>query len=412
MKLNELNDLPIMDLRALARNAKLRTTKKEEIVLALADDAPQSHGHEVLNTSASLIEKALSQAVQANQPSEEQFLALAKQAVQQAISEMNFSAPSTNGTSYAPAITGTPEATIRWADVPESTCDVNGNYVTPPWWDEFVSASKVSHIELKGSAGSGKTLAVHKLAEEMGKKLAVVTADGGLRKRDLIGQREIANGTTYFDAGEFASSAKNGDWALIDECNFADPDSLGFLNGMTDRAGTDGSTFSIGGKVIDVHPDFRCFITRNPGYAGTKNMNEALKDRFWTIDVPPLINDDLKEMFLSHDMRDDFIEDATYVVSGLYKAWMDNRISYQVSPRRALVASQLTETMMEDQQMYDADGGLDSVGQQVFKRMFRKLLKTSILTKVESKHERDAVEKQIDIVYETFDSIRRAQGVN
>ena len=67
-----------------------------------------------------------------------------------------------------------------------------------------MSASQVSHIELKGSAGSGKTLAVHKLAEELGKKLAVVTADGGLRKRDLIGQREIANGTTYFDAGEFA----------------------------------------------------------------------------------------------------------------------------------------------------------------------------------------------------------------
>jgi hypothetical protein len=169
---------------------------------------------------------------------------------------------------------------------------------------------------------------------------------------------------------------------------------------MTDRAGTDGSTFSIGGKVIEVHPDFRCFITRNPGYAGTKNMNEALKDRFWTIDVPPLIDDDLKEMFLAHDMREDFIEDATYVVSGLYKAWTDNRISYQVSPRRALVASQLTESMWED--YGTADGHA----------LFRSLLKTSILTKVESKHERDAVEKQINLVYETFDSISRARGVN
>jgi MoxR-like ATPase len=247
----------------------------------------------------------------------------------------------------------------------------------------------VSHIELKGSAGSGKTLAVHKLAEQLGKKLAVVTADGGLRKRDLIGQREIANGTTYFDAGEFATSAKNGDWALLDEANFADADALGFLNGMTDRAGTEGSTFNIGGKVIPVHPDFRCFITRNQGYAGTKNMNEALRDRFWTIEVPPLMDEDLVLMLRSHGMLKVFAQDASFQVTALYKTWENNQINYQVSPRRALVAWQLAEQLGSE------------------RKDFRELLTKSILTKIDAKHDKEAIAFQIKTNWSTLDSMEK-----
>ena len=391
----DLENMNINDLRRLATQKGLTTTKKSEIIRHIADDAPQSNGQEAVGTASSIIENALNHVVQANQPSKE----LIREMVREAVGAVNFpTAPSTNGTSYTPA-TSAKQETVKWAEVPDASCDVNGNYVTPPWWTEFVNASKISHVELKGSAGSGKTLAVHKLAEMEGKKLAVVTADGGLRKRDLIGQREISNATTFFDAGEFASSARNGDWALIDEANFADADALGFLNGMTDRAGTEGSTFSIGGKVIDVHPDFRCFITRNPGYAGTKNMNEALKDRFWTIEVPPLLDDNLKEMFNAHEMYEGFLDDAVAVVSGLYRAWEQNRITYQVSPRRALVASKLADEM--------AVGVYITGDEETSEQLFRRLLKSSILTKVESKHDRDAVDYQINTIYETVDGLNR-----
>ena len=242
MRIADLERMSIMELRTLARERGLETTKKEQIIQHLAEDVPQSVGQESVGTSASLIENALNHAILANQPSKESI----RELVQEVIGEVKFNAPvtSSNGVAPSPSPVST-DTIIQWAEVPDATCDVNGQYVTPPWWEELITASAVSHVELKGSAGSGKTLAVHKLAEIHGKKLAIVTADGGLRKRDLIGQREIANGTTYFDAGEFASSAKNGDWALIDEANFADADALGFLNGMTDRAGTVGSTFSI-----------------------------------------------------------------------------------------------------------------------------------------------------------------------
>ena len=402
MRTTDLELMNINDLRDLARERGLKTTKKSEIIQSLADDS-SSYGQDSIGTSASIIETALSHVVQANQPTKETI----RELVNEVVGEFNFSAPSTNGTGYAPATASSTDAIVNWSEVPYAECDVNGEYVTPPWWNEFVSASKVSHVELKGSAGSGKTLAVHKLAEMMGKRLAVVTADGGLRKRDLIGQREIANGTTYFDAGEFATSAKNGDWALIDEANFADADALGFLNGMTDRAGTTGSTFSISGKVIDVHPDFRCFITRNPGYAGTKNMNEALRDRFWTIEVPPLLNDDLEKMFKAHGMYEGFVQDATRVVSALYLKWEQNNITYQVSPRRALVASQLADEMIDTE---SENGKL--VGSEQVRKLFRDLLKQSILTKVDSKHDRDAVKHQITTIYQTLDDVKVSNVIN
>ena len=386
MRVADLEQMNINDLRKMARERGLETTKKNEIIQSLAEDAPTSVGQESIGTSASLIENALNHAILANAPSKETI----RELVQEVIGEVKFNAPvtSSNGVAPSPSPVST-DTVIQWAEVPDATCDVNGEYVTPPWWNELITASQVSHIELKGSAGSGKTLAVHKLAEEMGKRLAVVTADGGLRKRDLIGQREIANGTTYFDAGEFASSARNGDWALIDEANFADADALGFLNGMTDRAGTEGSTFSIGGKVIDVHPDFRCFITRNQGYAGTKNMNEALRDRFWTIEVPPLVDENLVQMLQSHGMPEDCAKDASFLVTALYKTWEQNKITYQVSPRRALVAYQLAEKL-------DAD-----------KDAYRKLLEKSILTKIDNKHDKEAVEHQIKTIWATLKTLER-----
>tara|TARA_Y100000310_G_scaffold66977_1_gene62281 strand:+ start:3276 stop:4460 length:1185 start_codon:yes stop_codon:yes gene_type:complete len=387
--MEQLNSLSAVELRQMAEEAGLTTRKKPEIVIQLADDAPRSTGHSVLRKSASLIESAIDEALRANQPDKDSI----RELVQEVIGEVKFSAPvsvdSQNGTGQLPSSPLSTETVISWSEVPEASCDVNGEYVTPPWWDELVTASQVSHIELKGSAGSGKTLAVHKLAEQLGKKLAVVTADGGLRKRDLIGQREIANGTTYFDAGEFATSAKNGDWALLDEANFADADALGFLNGMTDRAGTEGSTFNIGGKVIPVHPDFRCFITRNQGYAGTKNMNEALRDRFWTIEVPPLMDEDLVLMLRSHGMLKVFAQDASFQVTALYKTWENNQINYQVSPRRALVAWQLAEQLGSE------------------RKDFRELLTKSILTKIDAKHDKEAIAFQIKTNWSTLDSMEK-----
>ena len=267
---------------------------------------------------------------------------------------------------------------IIWPEVPAAPADINGGYVEPPWYKELAAAVTIGHVELMGPAGSGKTLAVHHLAAAQGRRLAVVTADGGLRKRDLVGTRELIAGRTIFQSTEFASAARDGDWALIDEANMAEADALGFLNGMLDRPGTAGSTFVVGGKAIEVHPNFRCFLTRNPGYQGTKLMNEALRDRFWSINVPPLLGESLSAMLKAHKVKAAYIPDAVRLIEVLYQAWEGNRISYQISPRRALAAAKMAD---------------------LTKQAFRATLTGSILTKIDTLHERNAVEAVIRTVW-------------
>jgi nitric oxide reductase NorQ protein len=271
---------------------------------------------------------------------------------------------------------------VVWPQVPPATSTINGDYVEPPWLSELTAAAGIGHVELSGPAGSGKTLAVHHLAASLGKRLAVVTADGGLRKRDLVGQRELINGQTALVAAEFAAASRNGDWALIDEANMAEPDALAFLNGMTDRPAIAGSTFQAGGQTVEVHPDFRCFLTRNPGYVGTRAMNEALRDRFWSIEVPPLTADALKQMLKAHDLKADQIEEGAFIVDTLYRAWEANRISYQISPRRILQAAAMCDRV-----------GIGT---------FWSWASRSILTKIDAKHDRDAVKSALNATWTAF----------
>ena len=362
MRTQDLKTMDVKSLRRMARASGLPLNRKIDIINALADD------------SVGLVYRSADRL---------------KALVREVLAEDGVLS-SKNGNTSSPVglIPEDDDTFVRWPEVSSAVCDVNGEYVYPPFYTELKAVSKFSHVELKGPAGSGKTLAVHKLAELNKKKLAVITADGGLRRRDMIGQREMINGTTYFEAGEFASAAKNGDWALIDEVSMAEADALGFLLGMTDRCGTVGSTFTIGGKVIDVHPDFRCFITRNPGYAGTKTMNEALKDRFYTFEVAPLLDTDLEKMLTAHKLNPTHIAQSVPVVSALYRAWEKNSIAYQISPRRVLIASQLATEL----KIKDANG-------------FRKILQNSILTKIEAKHDRDAVAHQLNTIFETLDNL-------
>ena len=338
----ELENLSIGELRTLAADAGLNTQRKAQIIASLADDYRIGEAPSI----------------------------------------------SLNGTAPKPAQPPAPDNAIVWPQVPVATSSVNGDYVEPPWLGELTAAAAIGHVELLGPAGSGKTLAVHHLAASLGKNLAVVTADGGLRKRDLVGQRELINGQTIMMAAEFAAAAKAGDWALIDEANMSEPDALAFLNGMTDRPNQAGSSFQVGGQTIEVHPDFRCFLTRNPGYIGTRAMNEALRDRFWSIEVPPLSDTSLAQMLRAHDVRESYIPDCVWLVDTLYQAWEANRISYQVSPRRALAAAQMAEATLE---WSKKDGDI------------RHWLERSILSKIDAKHDRDALETTIKAAWQALD---------
>ena len=171
----------------------------------------------------------------------------------------------------------------------------------------------------------------------------------------------------------------------------AEADAMAFINGMTDRPAIEGSTFTIAGTVVNVHPNFRCFITNNPGLKGTKILNEALRDRFWTIEVPPLKGKALISMLRSHDIDDEIASESAAVVDALYKAHLSHRVTYQVSPRRALAAAKMFKVM-------PSKGNSNA---------FREVITKSILTKIDDSYDKDNVKDLIETVWQALDAKKK-----
>lgn len=372
---SELESQGVIGLREIARNNSCPFNKKEEIINFLMADSEDNSVH-ALKTATAFFGQGLNEVLQSIRPTREELLTLIKEA---------FEGDTNQGVRA--------NVNVRFPSVPLSRPDTNGSYVIPPQFDKIEASIEDGHVEIKGPPGSGKSLLIQKLAEKHNKKLAVIVAEAGLRKRDLIGGGELEDATSFYQAAEFAAACVSGQWAVIEELSFSEPDAIGFLLGILDRPGTKGSTFTLGGKSFDVHPDFRCFITRNVNLAGTKKLNEALVDRTNTFELPPLLGEDLDEMLIAHKVSKNFRDQSVPLIGTLYKAWQDSQIVYQISPRRVLQATKLADRL----------GVFDY-------KQFRELLTEGILNKIDDLHDRIAVKGRIETQWDTLDSLDRYQS--
>lgn len=164
----------------------------------------------------------------------------------------------------------------------------SGKYVVPFWFpllEEITFGTEKipgKHIQLFGDPGGGKSLGVEQLAIKHKKKLLSLNCDGRFSNKNLTGEREIKDGTSYFSRSEFAEMAITGGWVILNEINYADSDSITSLNGVVAPP----YRINVDNKDYPVHKDFRLFITYNPLLSGTKPLPEALRDRFFPIPVP------------------------------------------------------------------------------------------------------------------------------
>ena len=197
------------------------------------------------------------------------------------------------------------------------------------------------HVSIEGPPGIGKSTAFEQLAIERGKPLVNVGADVGLRKRDLVGSVELANGHTFIMVAEYAAAAIHGWWVKIDEVNGADPDALLFLNGQLAPP----YAVQIGGRSYPIHKEFRLCVTYNAGLVGTKPLPESLKDRFFPFREKFPTRFRLKLMLVSNGMPEDAYY-AEWLLSYAEKLWAhneDGRTRYQLSTRRLYDAVMLIE---------------------------------------------------------------------
>ena len=108
-----------------------------------------------------------------------------------------------------------------------------------------------------------------------------------------IGTDAVAGGEGRLRRGPVALAAQYGGFCVLDEINMAKNDAVAVLHSVLDYR----RLIDVPGyECIPLHPATRFIATMNYGYAGTRELNEALVSRFTVIRMPTLDEAQLCEL--------------------------------------------------------------------------------------------------------------------
>ena len=106
----------------------------------------------------------------------------------------------------------------------------------------------------------------------------------------LTGKKAMEGVTVDLKLTNYAQEAETGGFGVLDEINMAKNESLAVLHATLDfRRSID----MPGYERIPLHDATRFIATMNYGYAGTRELNEALASRFVVIDMPAITTEGL-----------------------------------------------------------------------------------------------------------------------
>lgn len=141
------------------------------------------------------------------------------------------------------------------------------------------------NLLLSGAKATGKNVLCETLAYLFGRPSYNISFHVNTDSASLIGTDTFKDNEVQLRTGPIYQCAQYGGIGILDEINMAKNDAVSVLHATLDHR-----------RVIDVpgytkvplHPAARFIGTMNYGYAGTKELNEALVSRFMVIDMPPL----------------------------------------------------------------------------------------------------------------------------
>ena len=140
------------------------------------------------------------------------------------------------------------------------------------------------NLLLCGDKATGKNILAENLAWIFGRPVYNVSFHVNTDSGDLIGTDTFVNNEVQLRKGSIYRCAQYGGFGILDEINMAKNDAVSVLHASLDyRRSIDVPGYD----KIDMHEAARFIGTMNYGYAGTKELNEALVSRFMVIDMPP-----------------------------------------------------------------------------------------------------------------------------
>ena len=154
----------------------------------------------------------------------------------------------------------------------------------------------------------------------------------------LIGADTLKDGQVVFREGPVCACARLGGFGVLDEVNMAKNEALAVLHATLDHR-----------RVIDVPgyeriqlDDAARFIgTMNYGYAGTRELNEALVSRFVVVDMPVISDENLQKLLRRSfpTLKREWAEQLTALFRDLRTKCDSGEISTKALDLRGLLAA-------------------------------------------------------------------------
>lgn len=160
-----------------------------------------------------------------------------------------------------------------------------------------VAAADMLAVLFHGPAGTGKTISCKLVCQSIG--LPVMETINCTENLDefVLGKYIPQDDKIIFRESFVTRAIRDGGAVVFEEINFAKPQYLAFLNSLLDD---NGFVRLDNGEVVKRHPNFRFFATMNLGYFGTKELNQALYNRFnGIVEIAALSDEAIKRMLVA-----------------------------------------------------------------------------------------------------------------
>ncbi|MCI7098057.1 MAG: MoxR family ATPase [Lachnospiraceae bacterium] len=184
------------------------------------------------------------------------------------------------------------------------------------------------NLLLSGAKATGKNVLCENLAYMFGRPSYNISFHVNTDSAALIGTDTFRNNEVVLRRGPVYQCADFGGFGVFDEINMAKNDAVSVLHATLDHR----RIIDVPGyNKIKVHEAARFIGTMNYGYAGTRELNEALVSRFMVIDMPALTGDTLE--FLLTKMFPDMTDNAKEQFTGLFMDMQTKAYNGEISTK-------------------------------------------------------------------------------
>ncbi len=183
-----------------------------------------------------------------------------------------------------------------------------------------------ANLLLMGPKATGKNVLAEHLAMIFGRADWNVSFHINVDASYLIGMDTFQGGEVRFRPGPVYECAVAGGFCILDEINMARNEAMAVLHSLLDHR----HILDVPGyERLTLHPATRFIATMNYGYAGTRELNEALLSRFVVIQLPLLDENQLLQLlqYVFPDLR----YDTACLFAALFKDLQSKCIQKEIS---------------------------------------------------------------------------------